>query len=269
MKDIQKNLNFCIDVINAESSYKIAEYASDYFDQDFANIIHHHFELLAGSIEKPSDYFRDASPYLRKAILSLNHLIHDMESLHRSIQGRNNNFLSSCGVVTEVFGPIERFKIPDEFLTYFTLDTEFGDMVLHYSQIGKTWWEVFLDRDEEINNSAILPLYVMSGEFDIIFVAEKTHNQTKQEFFRFLKDKNLNVEDPKLALGYLPVASLVRQKNMSNVDYLELIGEHLSLLEVRLFQDERLLGVFKTDTECFNLQKNGLGLADDTRTLKN
>lgn len=269
MKDIQKNLNLCIDIINAESTYKISEYASDYFDQDFANVIHHHFELLAGSIEKPSHYFRNSSLFVRRAILSLNHLIHDMESLHRSIQGRQNKFLSSCGIVSEVFGPVERFKIPEEFLTYFSLDTEFGDMVLHYSQIGKTWWEVFLDRDEEIHNSAILPLYVMSGEFDIIFVAEKTHAQTKQDFFRFLKNKNLNIEDPKLALGYLSVAGLVRDKKMSNADYLELIGDYLNLLEVRLFHDERLLGIFKTDSECFDLQKKTLGPVDDSRTFKN
>jgi len=268
MKDIQRNLNRCIDIINAESIYKISEYALDCFDQEFANVVHHHFEILAGSIEKPSRYMQNASVSLRHAISGLNYFIHDMESLHRSLHGRENGFLSSCGVVTQFMEPIKRYRIPEEFLTYFTLDPEFGDMVLHYSQIGKTWWEVFLDRDHEIGQSAILPLYVLSGEFDIIFVAEKTHSDTKKEFFEFLKNKNLNIEDPKLALGYLPVASLVREKTMSNIDYLELIGEHLSLLEVRLFEGENLLGVLKAETNSFNLHEK-IGVVDESRNLKN
>jgi hypothetical protein len=39
---------------------------------------------------------------------------------------------------------IPRYRLSQEFNTEFNINNDFGDLVLHYAQIGKTWWEVFL-----------------------------------------------------------------------------------------------------------------------------
>ena len=72
-------------------------------------------------------------------------------------------------IITTSRGSLERSSDGRRTCPEFTLETKFGDMVLHYTQIGKTWLEVCVDKDEDIFDSAIQPLWKLSGSFNILF----------------------------------------------------------------------------------------------------
>lgn len=123
-----KKLQEHIDFINQDGRYLITEKAI-LFDQEFANKIHHHFEILAGSYDMPAKFYRDSTIPVREAIEGLNHCIHDLEAL-----SRNREFLNTekelevfSGVVLELKNCYRAF-IPGSFYKFFTLNIEFGDM---------------------------------------------------------------------------------------------------------------------------------------------
>ena len=233
-------LNDAIDDINRCGKYYIKERAQKKFNQEFANIIHHHFEVLYGSITKQSSLFLESSAFIQNAIVRLNHAIHDMEAYHReqglTARERNNSF---SGLISEIPGS-PRLKLPFEFYDSFTLDTDFGDMVAHYSLVGKTWWEVFLDQDDEIFQEAIRPLNVLTGEFDVFFGAHKLTDEQRNAFNSFLVKRGVDPADKKLGLGYLPLAKLQREDKVSNLDYKKKLAKFMKVNSIRLIQSGKI-----------------------------
>lgn len=251
MSHLRDDLNSCIDVINSDQQYIITARATEFFDQDFSNIIHHHFEVLSGSFENPSDYYKSSNAAVRKAIAGLNQIIHDMESLHRANETRQVGGSSTGALICEIVGA-PRYKIPEEYLNYFTMNIGFGDIFLHYSQIGKTWWEVFNDGDQEIYPNAILPLSVISGEFDAFFYHYQPEKKLIARFNNFLIQHGKDPKDKRLALGFLPVAKLINEPFLSHAEIHRLIGEHLCLKEVLIYRDDVLLGTIAADYAAYD-----------------
>jgi hypothetical protein len=122
-------------LINKDGQYSIKERCDGSFSQELSNIIHHHFEVLHGSIEDPSREHRLSSPIGKAAIALLNHLIHDMESLYRQTQTAGETFRA---VLCEM-PDSPRYVMPPEFYEHFTTDIDFGDLIGHYGMVGKTW----------------------------------------------------------------------------------------------------------------------------------
>ncbi len=235
------DLNKAIEIINAEGAYQIKEKGTGYFDQEFANIIHHHFEVLYGDAHNPSEIFRSSTPLVQSAISKLNHSVHDLESMHRNLESKD----AFSAVIVE-FWDRRQLKLTDDMLKDFSMDVEFGDLDLHYGIIGKTWWEVFLDEDEEVFLSGIRPLNVLSGEFDIHFGEQKVDEATRERFNEFLRKYEQNPADPKLALGHLNIGKLILEKGISRSLVKEEIAKHRHLAEVRLFQGDRPISQFST-----------------------
>jgi hypothetical protein len=204
LRQLQDHINF----INEDNRYYIIEKAEK-FDQEFANKIHHHFEILAGSFDMPALFYKQSSIPVREAIQGLNHCIHDLEALARNTKYKDTEWDLQVfsGVILEIKNCYRAF-IPASFYKYFSLELEFGDMVLHYSQIGKTWLEAFYDSDDEIFESGIRPQYALSGEFDILFGNLFPDQAWKNRLEKFLASKGKNISDPNLRLGHLPVARL-------------------------------------------------------------
>jgi hypothetical protein len=238
--EIERYLNWCIDTINELSDHRIMERAGGEFTQRFANAIHHHFELLAGAADNPSEMVRDADPELWKAIYGLNHCIHDLESLSKSEEaiasGESDHNVFSSFILEAA--EAERFVLSDELQPRFDLNVEFGDLVLHYAQVGKTWWEVFLDRDQEIFPNAILPLNVLTGEFDAFFGSYSLTPEVKAEFEKFLMDHGQRPSNPSLRLGFCRIGRFMREVGISDFEYKVQIGRHAYVRDIRLIDDQ-------------------------------
>jgi hypothetical protein len=252
--EIERHLNWCIDSINELSSHRIEERAGREFTQQFANAIHHHFEQLAGPADNPSAVVRDAGPRLWNAIYGLNHCIHDLESLSKSqealARGESDQHVFSSFILEAP--DAERFFLSEELQPQFSLDIDFGDLVLHYAQVGKTWWEVFLDSDQEIFPEAILPLNVLTGEFDAFFGTYSMTPERIAELERFLIEQGQQPSDPALRLGFCRIGRLIRRPDMTNVEYKKQIGRHGYIREIRLIDDQgRTSAVRNIQPDCF------------------
>ncbi len=234
MSFLSKKLNKAIDIINQDGLYRIEERAQGTFSQDFANVIHHHFEVLFGDAKNFSDLYKNSSPVGQGAISDLNHCIHDMEALTRSQEFTT----STQGIVLEILDR-KQYWLTDDVLKDFTFDIEFGDLLLHYGLVGKTWWEVFLDKDEDIFPEAIRPLDVLGGEFDIQFSNKLVSPSLVREFYEFLKSHGQDPSDPKLALGFLPLAKLEMPDGLSKDEISKKIGERSGIKGMRIYEEGR------------------------------
>lgn len=228
---LSKKLNRVIELINKDGLYHIKERCEGNFSQEFSNIIHHHFEVLHGSIENPSREHRLSSPLGKAAIAALNHIIHDMESLHRQFEREEETFRA---VLCEM-PDSPRYKMPRAFYDYFVTDIEFGDLVGHYGMVGKTWWEVFLDRDEEIFPEAIRPLNIVSGEFDLFFSNFSMRKSQRDEFYEFLEYYGQDPQNPLLGIGYLPLAKLTATPGQDQKENIELLRKHSAVKKIELY----------------------------------
>lgn len=204
LSDLQNH----IDVINEDGRYKISD-KTDQFDQEFSNKIHHHFEILSGSYDQTTEYYKESSEIVKAAVDGLNHCVHDLEAWHRNQMcvGTEHEKNVFSAVVLEIRN-CNRIHMPGAFHKYFTMNLEFGDIVLHYSQIGKTWLEAFYDNDQDIFDEGIRPQFALSGEFDIFFGSLHPDEVFLEKLRTYLQSKGKDLHDPELRLGHLPVARL-------------------------------------------------------------
>jgi len=231
-----KKLESLVEIINKWEDYPnpIEIGNEKVFSQDLANIIHHHFELLAGEIDNSSDFFKKANPKVRYAISQLNHTIHDMEALYKSQENAKERPEAVVAGLSTEFKGVKRFSFPNEFYDHFSIDRQYGDIVLHYAQIGKTWMEAFLDQDDEIFENAIIPHKFITGEFDIFFGESKISEKQLSDFEVFLKKFGKDINDKKLGIGQVKVARLIREKEWSNSQYNKHISQFMGIRRISI-----------------------------------
>jgi hypothetical protein len=141
-------------------------------------------------------------------------------------------------ILTEFF-EAPSMDIKDKFEDLFTMDTAFGDMTLHYTQIGKTWLEVCLDKDEDIFDPAIQPLWKLSGSFNIMF-HDVNSEDLKKEVYEHLKKLGKDPNDKSLRLGLIPVAKLDRGERTKE-EIVALLSERQDINRVSLFKGDQLI----------------------------
>ena len=151
-----QELNLAIDKINEFfDNYKITEnYSPDTLrveldpNQHLLNIIHKHFERLQGTVENLSPYYKRADYETKYAIRQLNNICHEIESL--ILSQRKLATLPAWVRPTQIttFLQCKRYTLTDEHRQLFVqngYDRQFGHVYMHWTQIGKTLFEVFRD----------------------------------------------------------------------------------------------------------------------------
>lgn len=243
--------------VNGDESYTLGLRAKHHI----LNVLHNHFERLQGTVWQPSAYYKLATPEVRYAIRNLNHICHDMESLIMSqrklIQApdwvRPSQITSFLGV--------QRHELKDSHREGFVngYDKRFGEVYMHWTQIGKTLMEVYNDEgapDLTIGNDptdisvgagstceAINALRFYSGEFDIEWAKDVTydtapwHKEHVDGFYSWLERNGVDYTNPKLSLGYLPIAH-VDLKGSFGTDNMQeiwqILGNHLDIFKIEV-----------------------------------
>lgn len=227
-------MNLAIAQINTGfSDYCITEHfvpenclATDYDthgpNHDLFNRIHNHFECLQGTVNNLSDYYRRADYNVKYAIRQLNNLCHEMETLILSQRKARTDpeWVRPSQITTWLTA--DRYQLESEHRQGFAsngYDRVTGGVYMHWTQIGKTLFEVFRDEGApDLNDTvceAITHLQYYSGEFDIEWGRSVTmdgdnpwHIQEQQQFQQWLHKNNLDPRNPELSLGYLPLAQV-------------------------------------------------------------
>lgn len=246
-----RNLNSHIQKINEFFRDKSPTYFIDQnFDQknvtrDHLNLIHHHFEVLIGQVWNPSPYYIEASRPIRYSICQLNHLCHEIEGYIKALAARKKEKCHAC-VITGLT-PMVRHDLADEDYNFFNTRMRFGEVRLHYSQLGKTHLEAFFDNDNVIGDNNISGLRYVTGEFDISFTdaaQDRYYEADEKRFRQWLVDNQFDPDDKKLALGYARVATLNLDQfsRLSNLQILDQLFKYDDISQIAVHSDVKVTG---------------------------
>ena len=185
-------------------------------NQTAMNLLHNRFEHLQGTVENLSDYYKRADYETKFAIRQLNILCHEAESLMLSQRKKVQapEWIRPSQITT--FLNAERFEFPTMHKRTFNksrYDRKFGGVYLHWTQIGKTLYEVFCDENgadvDQAVCDAITHLRYYSGEFDIewgrsveYYGKQPWHTERLDEFSMWLLRNGFDHNDAQYNYGY-------------------------------------------------------------------
>jgi len=255
---ICKELTWAKDTINRffENEYTIHEiYEPNLLFQNLAanqtvmNQLHNHFEILQGTVNNLSDWYRRADYKTKFAIRQLNNLCHEAESLMLSLRKKAKMpyWIRPSQITT--FLTAKRYEFPGAYKNKFArdhYDRKFGEVYLHWAQIGKTIYEVFRDeKGKHIDDticSAITHLKYYTGEFDIewgrnIQYHSDTfwHTEDIDEFEEWLVKNKFDLTDSSLNFGYHPIGQVDLLRSFGTTDFTEilhLLSNHLDIYKI-------------------------------------
>ena len=249
-------LRLAVDIINSFfNDYKIEEtYTPETMrngleiNQDTMNKLHNHFEILQGTVEHLSDYYKRADHSTKYAIRQLNNICHEIESLILSQRklAKEPEWVRPTQITT--FLQCKRYALTDDHRQLFLTngyDRVFGGVYMHWTQIGKTLFEVW--RDEHAPKltatvcEAITHLQYYSGEFDVewgndvvINGEQPWHTQQQTDFKAWLIDNGLDPQDPKLSLGYLPLGQIEFKDGVDPIKFRSMLGRYLDIYSIEI-----------------------------------
>jgi hypothetical protein len=237
---------------------------------DILNRLHNHFELLQGTVWNLSPYYKAADWTTRYAIRQLNLLCHELESLILSQRKLilNPLWVRPSQITTFVHAP--RHRLTDEHRKGFTCnryDRVLGGVYMHWTQIGKTLFEVFRDESAPKLNigsdatdisvgsgatcEAINSLKYYSGEFDVEWARDVVrggphpwHDQEQVRFESWLSENGLSKDDVRLSLGYLKIGQVDLNSSFGTEDPEQIwqqLGLHLDIYSIEI---NDVIGVF-------------------------
>ena len=224
---------------------------------DSCNLLHRYFEELQGTAWDISKYYKQANIKTKYAIRQLNNICHEIESWVLSYRKSviDPDWIRPSQITTFLNAP--RTELHEEDFELFKqnrYDRELGGVYLHWSQVGKTLFEVFRDEHapkmtdtlcSEINHQKYY-----SGEFDIEWgqtITEDTNEFKKQEMDEYrawLKENNYDWEDPKLSLGYIKIGQVDLQRTFGTSatfkEIYETMGKNLNISNIKTMSNRTI-----------------------------
>ena len=252
---------FTPDVVRFGSDYPIGwddENLGLSVKHEVMNRLHNHFEVLQGVAWDLSSYYKLADYDTKYAIRQLNNICHEIETLILSQrkQAVLPDWVRPSQITT--FLHAQRYELTSEHRQLFLTngyDREFGRVYMHWTQIGKTLFEVFRDehapRLTDTICEAITELKYYSGEFDIEWGNNVTygqgfpwHDQEQDQFRQWLIDNDRDPGDANLSLGYLPIGQvdLTKSFNTKNPGKIrEILGKYLDIYQIQI---DDVIGIY-------------------------
>ena len=189
------------------------------------NLLHRYFEELQGTAWQLSEFYKQSDLETKYAIRQLNNICHEIEGWVMADRDKivDPEWMRPSQITTFLNAP--RHDLHEEDLQLFKqnrYDRELGGVYLHWSQVGKTLYEVFRDEHapkmtdalcSEINHQKYY-----SGEFDVEWgqtITEGQHSFKKQEmndYRKWLEANGYDWEDSKLSLGYIKIGQVDLQR---------------------------------------------------------
>ena len=238
------------------------------------NTLHNHFERLQGTVWGLSDYYKMADYETKYAIRQLNNICHEMENLCLSQrkQATTPEFIRPSQITT--FLQAQRYDLKPEHRQGFAVngyDRVFGGVYMHWTQIGKTLFEVYRDEHApELTDTvceAITELKYYSGEFDVewgrdVVMGGKDcpwHTEELEGFYRWLEQNNRDCTDPNLSLGYLPLGQIDLDGSFGN-NYPEnvwaILKDHLDIYRIEIGDVSQTYDFCWSDSDYKQMQIN-------------
>jgi hypothetical protein len=218
------------------------------------NELHRYFEDLQGQAWNLSKYYYTADEATKYAIRQLNNLCHEIEgwvSAYRKSKFEPE-WIRPSQITTFLHAPRKPLQPTDyDLFVKNRYDRELGGVYLHWSQVGKTLYEVWRDHDEAVGEGGINHQQLYSGEFDIEWGQTITdaHDFKKQEIDQFkswLKENNYDWNNTQLALGYIKLGQVDLVNSFSTDQFLDIYKQMIDCLNISRIE---LIGPTNITTE--------------------
>jgi len=202
-------------------------------NHELFNCLHNHFEKLQGTVGQLSGWYLKADYNTKYAIRQLNNICHELESLILSRRQAAVDYYWIRPSQITTWLTADRLLLRDEHRKLFAVngyDRVLGGVYMHWTQIGKTLFEVFKDEGAPTLTDtvceAITHLKYYSGEFDVewgnnvVYGGSRPWHDDEQDRFRaWLINNNLDPKDTNLSLGYLPLAQVDLRRSFGTTDH--------------------------------------------------
>jgi hypothetical protein len=251
------------------------------------NLLHRYFEELQGTAWKLSPYYKQACPTTKYAIRQLNNLCHEIESWVLSYRKSiiEPEWMRPSQITTFLNAP--RHELHEEDFQLFKQNRykrELGGVYLHWSQVGKTLFEVFRDEHAPVMTDALCSEInhqkYYSGEFDIEWGQSihegnaEWHKKEMQGFKSWLKGNNFDWEDPKLSLGYIKLGQVNLQSSFQDTSFIKIydtLKDNLNISNIQIIGNENYKNNFPytLDSEDWKqIQMEGLRKGYESRSMR-
>jgi len=254
---------------------------------DACNLLHRYFEELQGTAWQLSPFYKQADHETKYAIRQLNNICHEIESWVHAYRKKiiEPEWIRPSQITTFLNAP--RYDLHDEDYELFKqnrYDRELGGVYLHWSQVGKTLYEVYRDEHAPVMTEALCSEInhqkYYSGEFDIEWgdtITEDTHDFKKQEmqgYRAWLKENKYDWEDPKLSLGYIKIGQVDLETSFQNRPFTsiyEVMKDNLNIKNITI----RGVGTHQNDfpytldsKDWKQIQMEGLKKGYESRSMR-
>jgi hypothetical protein len=221
------------------------------------NEVHNYFEHLQGTVENLSMYYKFATPEVKYSIRQINNLCHEIETLVMSQKHAvyEPEWVRPSQITT--FLNATRFNLTDEHRKGFSIngyDRHFAHVYMHWTQIGKTLFEVFHDENaphlDQATCDAITHLQYYSGEFDIewardvIYEIHSWHRTDQDRFKEWLIREGYDPTDPQLSLGYLELGHVDLHRSFGTIKTQKILEIMSNYLDIYSLQVDDVIAVY-------------------------
>ena len=215
------------------------------------NELHNHFEILQGTVSDISNWYKHADYDVKYAIRQLNNICHELESLilSRRKAVTSPDWIRPSQITTWITA--DRYTLTDEHRQLFKsngYNRVLGGVYMHWTQIGKTLFEVFRDEHAPVLTNtvcdAITHLKYYSGEFDVEWgndivynSACPWHDEEQDQFCSWLQNNGQDITDVSLSLGYLPLGQVQLQQSFGTTDsqsIWSMLSAHLDIYKIEV-----------------------------------
>jgi hypothetical protein len=251
---------------------------------DACNLLHRYFEELQGTAWRISDFYTQADHETKYAIRQLNNICHEIESWVLSYRKTKYEpeWIRPSQITTFLNAP-RRSLNDDDFLLFQKnrYDRELGGVYLHWSQVGKTLYEVFRDEHApkmtEALCSEINHQKYYSGEFDIewgqtITEANDDFKQVEMNEYRsWLANNGYDWNDPKLSLGYIKLGQINLKEAFGEKTFLEIYDEMKNNLNIKRMSTDKATCEYPYTLESNGwkqIQMEGLKKGYESRSMR-
>ena len=212
---------------------------------DACNQLHRYFEELQGSAWKLSPYYKQADYNTKYAIRQLNNICHEIESWVNSDRkfAIEPEWVRPSQITTFLNAPRYDLHADDyELFKKNRYDRELGGVYLHWSQVGKTLYEVYRDEGAPVMTQAMCSEInhqkFYSGEFDIEWGQSITRGREFKRlemdgYTKWLADNGYDWEDPRLSLGYIKLGQIDLKHTFHTDQFLEVYHEMKNNLNIK------------------------------------
>jgi len=241
LKYICTKLNAAIDYVNL----RMKEHGYPHIDLEFTveklrsrkyqqlmNDIHHHFEILIGQSWNMSEWYKKADESTRTAIRMLNNYCHEIEGIVAAIREQKIlNIIPFTDLHPSMFINVgmncpdfdgkyflnkQKDEITLEQYECFADQYKWGSIFIYYSQLGKTHFDAFNDKDKNIDKDNISSWRFLTGEF-VVHLPILPLSTISKKFKKWLKKNDFDINDKTLGIGFPVVADIETDQSRKKV----------------------------------------------------